>query len=220
MAGGHKQVYDPSRLAPKPHFPAPMNPIESSSTESLNSPPNKPRLDAGSGRPAGAGETIKQKVRRTASPAIDQTKEKVSAAANRGKEAIADRLSGYGEHLRNTARSAEEEDPNIAHFAHTAADRLERVADYVREADFGRLREDAADVARRHPSLFMGGMFLAGVVMGNLAKASVQTLREDAHDEFDGPDDHQPQEYDATAGGYATDDSESFSPEVREGPQI
>lgn len=166
-------------------------------------------------------DPTKQKIRRTADQALDQTKQKVSAAANRGKEATADRLSDYGEQLRDTARFArEEEDPNIAHLANTAADRLQRAADYVRDADFTRLREDATEMARRHPGLFMGGMFLAGVVVGNLAKASVQSMRDDGQDYSVDADGHDYDDYGTAASENAGHEAASFSSESSGGPQI
>ncbi len=167
------------------------------------------------------GEPTKQKIRRTADQAIDQTKQKVSAAASRGKEATADRLSDYETQLRDTARFAqEEEDPNIAHLANTAADRLQRAADYVRDTNFTQLRQDAADVARRHPSLFMGGMLLAGIVAGNLVKASVQTLREDGQDFSDDADELDYHGYGAVTDRTEGNESEIYSPETLDGPQI
>jgi len=120
------------------------------------------------------------KVKGAVASATSQAKDKVAEFADEGKTAAADKVAGYSDRLREAARSAEQdEDSNIAHFADRAADRLEQAADYVRDADFNRLREDATQVARRHPALFMGGMLVAGVVLGNLAKASFQSLGED-----------------------------------------
>lgn len=148
-----------------------MNPSDNSPTQNPISSPDP-------GSRAAPGDTTRQKVRRVAGQTLDQTKGRLSAAAEHGKESAAGRVSGYSDRLRATARSAEEEDPNIAQLAHSAADRLQRAADYMREADLDRLRQDASDLAKRHPALFTGGMFAAGLILGGLAKASVQTLRE------------------------------------------
>ena len=168
-----------------------MNPTESSASHSSTSAPVL-RADDPIRQPSrtAAGDPTRQKIRQTASQAIDQTKEKVSAAADHGKEVAARRIGGYSDQLRAKAQSAEEEDPNIAHLANTAADRLQQAADYMRDTDLTRLRQDAADFAQRHPALFMGGMFVAGLLVGSLAKASVQSLREDARgsNDFDDPD--------------------------------
>jgi hypothetical protein len=57
------------------------------------------------------------------------------------------------------------------------------VADYLRTRDLNALRRDAEDMARRHPALLFGGLFLTGLVLGNLVKASRRKMdqpREDA----------------------------------------
>jgi hypothetical protein len=141
------------------------------------------------GSTSSAGEGVRATVRQTAEKArratgkvVDQAKEKAGQVAQDRQQATAGKIGGYSDRLRESARSMEEEDPNIAHFAAKAADRLQEVADYVRDADFARLRADATDLARRHPVLFMGGMLAAGLVLGNLAKASVQGLHEESDD--------------------------------------
>ena len=46
----------------------------------------------------------------------------------------------------------------------------------MRNRDFATLRQDAEDMARRHPAVFFGGMFLAGLVVGNFVKASRRNI--------------------------------------------
>jgi hypothetical protein len=48
----------------------------------------------------------------------------------------------------------------------------------MRNRDFTALRYDAENMARRHPGTFFGGMFLAGLIIGNLVKASRRKLDE------------------------------------------
>lgn len=91
------------------------------------------------------------------------------------KDAAADRIGGLGHSLDDTARTLEEKDPNIAWFAHRAAEKVQRVADYLRERDFASLREDCNAVARRHPAAFFGGLFVAGLVAGNMLKATARS---------------------------------------------
>jgi len=84
---------------------------------------------------------------------------------------VADQLGRYGSAVHQSAESFEEQDQNIAYFAHRAADRIEGIAGYIRTRDFAGLKRDAEDVARRHPAAFFGGLFVAGLVIGNLLKA-------------------------------------------------
>jgi hypothetical protein len=191
-----------------------MNPTDTSANPA-SATDAVPGIGQGDNARTASGEA-RQKIRRVAG----QAKEKLSTAAGSGKEAAAGRIGGYSDRLRATAQAAEQEDPNIAHFANTAADRLQQAADYMRDADFSRIRQDAADIAHRHPALFMGGMFVAGLVLGNLAKASVQTLREDSHDRQDGADDRYSEDESAVNTAGSNPVSDSFDPEPRGEPQF
>jgi hypothetical protein len=174
---------------------------QNSSSTSTSSPPSG--KDSG---PSSVRDTV-QKVREATATTAGKAKAKVAEIAGEGKSAAANRVAGYSDRLREAARSAEAaEDPNVAHFAAQAADRLEKVADYVRDADFARMREDATQTARRHPALFLGGMFVAGIVLGNLAKASLQSLSESGADADGGPSDE-------NGEPRSPDDDVTFSPQ-------
>lgn len=130
------------------------------------------------GKIAQARETIARSARDTAqqikSAAADtatRAREEAERLARERKEQAASRIGGYSSAMHESARSFEEQDPNIAHYTHRAADQLQHVADYVRNVDFTTIRQDAADIARRHPTAFFGGMFVFGLVVGNLLKA-------------------------------------------------
>jgi hypothetical protein len=88
-------------------------------------------------------------------------------------------VGGYSSAIHETADSLEEKDPNIAWFTHRAADRLQGVADYVRDSDFRSLKTDVENMARRHPIAFFGGLLVAGLVIGNIVKATGKSARED-----------------------------------------
>ena len=118
------------------------------------------------------------KVKDTASSTALRAKEEASRYATEKKEVTANRIGSYSTAIHDTARSLEEKDPNIAWFTHQAADRLQGIADYMRNRDFSALRQDAENLARRHPATFFGGMFLAGLIVGNIVKASRRKLDE------------------------------------------
>lgn len=115
-----------------------------------------------------ASEKVKQAASRTATRA----KEEAERLASDQKEAAAGRLGSYSSAIHETAQSLEDKDPNLAWFSHQAADKLQGIADYMRSRDLGALRRDAEDIARRHPAVVYGGMFLAGLLIGNIVKAS------------------------------------------------
>jgi hypothetical protein len=125
----------------------------------------------------------KQTIKATAQQATARLKDMAGDTASRAREEAervaadrknytAERLNSYSSAIHESARSLEEKDPNLAYFTHRAADRLQGAADYVRNRSFSDLRHDAEDVARRHPAIFFGGLFAAGLLVGNLLKAS------------------------------------------------
>jgi hypothetical protein len=132
---------------------------------------------------SGALQDTKNKIKDTAREAASKVKAAASDTATRAKDEAgrivsekrdeaANRIGNYSSAIHESARSLEQEDPNIAWFTHRAADKIQGVADYMRSRDFSGLRSDVEGMARRHPAAFFGGMFLAGLILGNVVKAS------------------------------------------------
>lgn len=151
-------------------------------------PSNIPPPDPGSGQPhdpaatgssqSGTGGHLKevardkaQQLKEAANQTARQAKERTAQVVGERREQAADRIGGYSSAVRESARSLEEQDPNIAWFANQAADRIQGLADYVRSRDFNGLRADAEDFGRRHPALVLSGLLLAGFVVGSAIKA-------------------------------------------------
>ena len=140
--------------------------------------------EPGSSRPAETTAGIKGSLREAreslkskASAATAQAKEHGQEYLQQNKARAADRLQDYSESVRETAERFERErDPNIAHYTSLMADKLERAAAYVRERDFRDLRRDAEELARRHPAVFFGGMFVTGLALARFFKASTDRL--------------------------------------------
>ena len=129
-----------------------------------------------------AKEEVKSTAREAKDTITTKTKEVVSQAkgygqeyAQQGRERTASRIGDVSRTMRETAdRFERERDPNIAHYTRMLADRLEGAASYVRERDFNRMRSDCEDLARRHPAVFFGGMFIAGFAAIRFLKASAE----------------------------------------------
>lgn len=112
------------------------------------------------------------KVKSAASNTVARAKEEAERLAREKKQEAAEQIGSYSSAIHESARALEDKDPNVAWFTHRAADRLQGIADYMRDRDFAGLRRDSEDLARRHPVSFFGGLFVAGLVVGNLVKAS------------------------------------------------
>lgn len=158
-----------------------------------------PADESGSGT-GGALTEAKAKISQTAREAASKVRSAVSDTTTRAKAeaerfasekktTAADHLHNYSSAVQDSARSLEEKDPNLAWFTHRAADKLQDISDYVRDRDFSTLRHDAEGLARRHPAAFFGGMFLAGLLLGNVVKASRRKAESDDSDDTgaDGP---------------------------------
>jgi hypothetical protein len=160
--------------------------------------PHAPAGESGSGG-GGAGGTLAQakqsiadgareataKVKSAVSNTAARAKAEAERVATEKKTTAADRIGGYSSAIHDSARALEDQDPNIAWFTHRAAERLEGVADYMRNRDFNGLRTDVEGFARRHPAVFFGGLFFAGLMLGNVVKAGRDTAAADEGDQWE-----------------------------------
>lgn len=153
--------------------PTTIQPSSTSATGSLESRASEPQRPAPTSIKEAAHEA-----KRAAGGAINQAKDKASHMVRDQQQSAADHIGRYGTALRDSAESVKDTDPNVAYFANRAAERIERIAEYVRETDVAGLRRDAEDIARRNPALFMGGMFFAGLILGGVVKTATHALRE------------------------------------------
>jgi hypothetical protein len=152
---------------------------------------NSPKFSQDPYQSSGSSESrssVAQAARNTASKignAASETASKVKDSAERlvsdKKETAANRVGAYSSAIHESARSLEQEDPNIAWLTHRAADRLDSVASYIRTRDFRGLRDDAASLARRHPAAFFGGMCIAGLVLGSVIRAARSATTESSY---------------------------------------
>jgi len=86
------------------------------------------------------------------------------------RQQAAQRIRRFGNTLRST-RDLNPDDEFMAQLLDGATSRVERVADYVAEADFRQMTQDVEGFARNRPAWFFGGAFLAGLALGRFAKA-------------------------------------------------
>jgi hypothetical protein len=140
------------------------------------------------------------KVKSAVSDTASRAKEEAGRVASEKKGMAADRIGNYSAAIHDSARSLEEKDPNIAWITHRTADKISEVAEYLRTRDLSGLRQDAEGMARRHPGVFFGGMFLAGLVLGNVVKASRRKV--------EGDSDLQPKTDEDNGSGYASNYSD------------
>ena len=128
----------------------------------------------------GAAGVVKGEAQRLASEAKEgtarvasQAREQATALVDRTKDQTAQRLGSLATALRQAGQSLEKDDAaGFGRYAGLAADQVEKVADYVGGKDLRELVRDTQTFARRHPDLFLGGAFVAGVMLARFIKSS------------------------------------------------
>lgn len=105
---------------------------------------------------------------------LNQTKETARAVAGEQQRAAAGGLSQFASALRKAAREMNDggQPPQIARFAESAAEGLERFSGSLREKDLNRLAGDVESFARRQPVAFFGAAMAAGFLAVRFLKAS------------------------------------------------
>jgi hypothetical protein len=100
--------------------------------------------------------------------------ERAKSAAESAKENAAERVRKLGNAVRKIGEHMRiEEQMYIAERANDAASRLDRVADYLADAELGTLLTDAEDIARRKPAWVYGGTFIVGLAAARFFKSGV-----------------------------------------------
>jgi hypothetical protein len=84
----------------------------------------------------------------------------------------ADVLGQVSQAIRQSGEQMRSDQPQIASFADTAAEQVDRASQYLRQTDFQGLVRGAEDFARRQPAVFFGGAFALGLVASRFLKAS------------------------------------------------
>jgi hypothetical protein len=105
---------------------------------------------------------------RVADTAQQQVGTKVESQLGRG----ADVLGQVSQAIRQSGEQLRSDQPQIAGFADTAAQQVDRASEYLRQTDFQGLVRGAEDFARRQPAVFLGGALALGLVASRFLKAS------------------------------------------------
>jgi len=155
--------------------------------------------------PQGTTEQIKEEARNLADQAKQQTlnvahqaKEQVNQVVSERKEQTAQRLGSFAHALHEAATKLDEEDAGgLGRYAHQAADQVDRLSGYLRNQDVTAFLRDTETFARRHPDVFLGTTFLAGLLVARFFKAT-SDRRDDEWEVY------REQAYATTGAGYST----------------
>lgn len=125
-------------------------------------------------------QDAKAQAKDLASQAKDQTvklasqaRDQMNHAVAERKDQMADRLGSLAGGLRDVAHKLQEEDGNgLGLYADRFAEQVDRLSTYMRDHDLRAFVRDSETFARRHPEVFLGGTFLAGLALARFLKSS------------------------------------------------
>jgi hypothetical protein len=140
------------------------------------------------------GQPINEKVSETASGIMDKAKETASgtydAVASKattkieagkgelstGLKTLADTFRRTGTDLKATPQSTPLTDLT-AKYTGSAADQIEKVANYFERKNLRAMMRDSEDFARRNPAIFLGAAFGIGLLAARFLKSSPPSAR-------------------------------------------
>ena len=99
-------------------------------------------------------------------------KEKMQSVMNEQKDAGADYLGTIADAVHRAASELNDDVPQAARYVHQAANRLQSVAETVRNRNVGDLVGEVQQFAKQQPALFFGGTLLLGFAAIRLLKSS------------------------------------------------
>jgi hypothetical protein len=128
----------------------------------------------------GAGGGARTQLREVKNQVVDQTKSSLRQARDRAASSLtesrfqaANQIGGLASAFRRTSEHLRQEDQRrAADFTESLAEQVERASGYLRDRDFGAIRQDLEGLARRQPALVLGVGFAIGLLGARFFKSS------------------------------------------------
>lgn len=129
------------------------------------------------GMNAGAGNEKFARVKTEAAKIRDQATDRARSAAVTGKQRASETIDGLAQTVHETASKLEQQtSPQIARYAHQAADALDNLSTTLRTKDVDELVEDARHLIRRSPAIAIGAAAAIGFALSRFLKASSERV--------------------------------------------
>lgn len=121
----------------------------------------------------GQARTLASQAKEETTKVAGQARDQITQAVSQRKDEAADRLGHLAGALRDTAHQLQEKDADgFGQYAERAAEQVDRLSTYLRDHDLRGFVRDTETFARRHPDVFLGGTFLAGLALARFLKSS------------------------------------------------
>jgi len=126
------------------------------------------------GAGSAAGQ-VKQKAAVMTRAITGTIKEEAERLFDEQKGRAAAKVGRYGKVIHQAAHALHAvKADGLAEFVDEAAEKVEGITDYIEERNLAQVLQDAGEVARRHPGMMLGGMFLTGFALARFLKASAE----------------------------------------------
>lgn len=104
---------------------------------------------------------------------VGKVKEQATSQLSTQKNRATDGLGSVAQAVRQTTQHLRDnQNETVARYAEQAAEQIERFSERLRNKDVGELMNDAQQLARRQPALFVGGAFAIGLLGARFLKSS------------------------------------------------
>jgi len=120
-----------------------------------------------------AASGVMNQAKDAASSVVDKAQETVQPQVDSQKERAAQQLGGLADAVRQTSQQLHQKDQHgLADVVGKSAQRVDRLAGYLRERDIGELVDDVERYSRREPAMFIGGALALGFIAARFLKSS------------------------------------------------
>lgn len=118
---------------------------------------------------------LKDKVREKANQVASQVQQRVGEMVDERRSYLADEVGTVAHAVREGGRKLHEEhEDRIAPYVDRAAEQIEHLAGYLRQATPKQMVRDVALFARQRPELFIGGAVFLGFALARFLKSSAE----------------------------------------------
>jgi hypothetical protein len=127
---------------------------------------------------------VAEQTRRAAADARSRIAVGVRSATKSGMTSVCKGCHDVSDALRDASNTLRErEDSRAAAYVTGAADGLERASRYLEGRTPDQIAGEAGDIVRRHPALVLGGLLVAGLLVGRFLRASAPAATRVGSDE-------------------------------------
>lgn len=154
-----------------------------------------------------ATQSIADDVRSTAKEASSAAKQQANKKLDENRQKVADEIGSLAHAARVAAADLRANDhEGLSHYVTDLADHVTSLASGLRKKNIDELIDEAHNIARKNPALFIGGSIAIGLGVARFAKASGQRARQHANNrDADTSDSESPMKNDTLATQFTGD---------------